>query len=167
VAADYQRAGPVEVVREPEVGRREGAHMKRLIVLSLITAGIALTTGLSTPAYAQAPTPSDTPTFYRLVPGTYVNGWPRFTITYPKEWVEIPRRTDEIFAASVPGPVRDPSFAVMIGPLTLGFENRKSTRLLKYGTCRYGNQGTSERLVRWFVQVASRQSGSTYEGSLL
>jgi hypothetical protein len=73
--------------------------MKKLIIPLLIVAGIVLIAGFSTPSSAQAPTIADTPTFYRLVPGTYVNGWPRFTITYPKEWVETRQVVVEVFRA--------------------------------------------------------------------
>jgi hypothetical protein len=59
--------------------------MKRHIVMSVIAA-IALLVGASfTPSFAQAPSQTDTPTFYHPVPGTYVNGWPRFTVTYSKK----------------------------------------------------------------------------------
>jgi hypothetical protein len=90
--------------------------MKRPIIVSLTSALILLAVTFIAPSHAQSPTPSDTPTFYRLVPGTYVNGWPRFTINYPREWVE--RRTDpqEVFRASAPGPVPYPAFVVAFGP---------------------------------------------------
>jgi hypothetical protein len=63
----------------------------------LLFAGSSLT-----PCNAQAPTPDDTPTFYRLVPGTYVNGYPRFTIHYPKDWVEKRHNLVEAFRAEPP-----------------------------------------------------------------
>jgi hypothetical protein len=85
--------------------------MKRLIVLTLIMASLSLTVGILVPSFAQSPAADDTPTFYRLVPGTYVNGWPRFTITYPKEWVERAHGPFEIFRASAPGPAPYPAFA--------------------------------------------------------
>ena len=47
-----------------------------------------LTWGSVAPAHAQDSAKDDKPAFYHLVPGTYVNGWPRCTVTYPKEWVE-------------------------------------------------------------------------------
>jgi hypothetical protein len=85
--------------------------MKKPLAVSIILA-LALLMGSFTPVYSQAPTPSDTPTFYHLVPGTYVNGYPRFTIHYPTDWVE--RRPDpvEVFRASAPGPNPVSSFAV-------------------------------------------------------
>jgi hypothetical protein len=70
-----------------------------------------------TPAYPQSPTPSDTPTFYRLVPGTYVNGWPRFTIHYPKEWIEVRSMYEmgEVLRVSAPRTVPDrPSLGVAV-----------------------------------------------------
>jgi hypothetical protein len=78
--------------------------MNRLIVLLLIMAGMLLLAGVSTPAFSQAPAPSDTPTFHNLTPGTYVNGYPRFTVTYPKEWVETRRAAPlfEVFVAQPP-----------------------------------------------------------------
>jgi len=63
--------------------------MNKLIVLFLLMA-IVLMAGFSTPAHAQTP-PSDLkPTFISPTPGLYVNGWPAFTVSYPKEWEEIP-----------------------------------------------------------------------------
>jgi len=46
-----------------------------------------------------------------------VNGWPRFTAHYPKEWVEVRPYPWEPFRAAVPGPAREPTFAVGMGPL--------------------------------------------------
>jgi hypothetical protein len=95
--------------------------MKKLIMLSLVTAGMVLTAGLSIPAYAQAPAPDDTPTFYRLVPGTYVNGWPRFTLTYPKDWLEAKPAPHETFRVTSPDRSRGEALAVvtMLDPLPL------------------------------------------------
>jgi hypothetical protein len=77
--------------------------MKRLIVLSLIMAGIVLIAGFFTPSHAQGAAADDKPTFYHLAPGTYVNGWPRFTIHYPKEWTENYPRPNEVFRAGIVG----------------------------------------------------------------
>ena len=46
--------------------------------------------GFSTPAHAQTPANDLKPTFISPTPGLYVNGWPAFTVSYPKEWVEVP-----------------------------------------------------------------------------
>jgi hypothetical protein len=66
--------------------------------------------GFLAPAQPQDPAKEEKPTFYRLTPGVYVNGWPRLTIHYPKEWVERLPMPQEIFRASVPGPVPSPAF---------------------------------------------------------
>ncbi len=89
--------------------------MKRIIVLLLIMTALSLTPGWFAPSLAQSATNDQTPTFYRLVPGTYVNPWPRFTIHYPKDWVERRPMAIENYRASVPGPVPSPSLVVMVG----------------------------------------------------
>jgi hypothetical protein len=64
--------------------------MKKLIVSLVIMAGMVLMTGFSTPAQAQSPAIDLKPTFINPTPtpGLYVNGWPAFIVSYPKEWVE-------------------------------------------------------------------------------
>jgi len=89
--------------------------VKKLIVLSLVIAAMPLAGGFFIPSHAQA----NTPTFYRLVPGTYVNGWPRFTISYPKGWIEHRPRFDEVFRAAAPGSSRYPALEVIVGPWPL------------------------------------------------
>jgi hypothetical protein len=59
--------------------------MKKLMVVSLLLAGI-LSTGVI--GIAQAQTSDLKPTFISFTPGIYVNAWPPFTVTYPKEWEE-------------------------------------------------------------------------------
>jgi hypothetical protein len=78
--------------------------MKRLTTLLLATAVTLLALSSLVPAQPQEPTNEEKPTFYRLIPGVYVNGWPRFTLTYPKDWVERPPRWagGNIFAVSSP-----------------------------------------------------------------
>jgi hypothetical protein len=76
--------------------------MKRLIVLSLLTAVTFLTGGSVALAHAQDSAKDDTPTFYRIAPGTYVGGWPRFTIHYPKDWLEEVPMWGEAFRVSAP-----------------------------------------------------------------
>jgi hypothetical protein len=44
-----------------------------------------------------------------------VNGWPRFTITYPKDWVEVVPFPQEAFRAVSPGGTGD-LFVVVVGP---------------------------------------------------
>jgi hypothetical protein len=78
--------------------------MEKSIIVSLTLALLLFAGSSFTPCNAQAPSKDDTPTFYRLVPGTYVNGWPRFTVRYPKEWPERPPLFQEVFRAGVTGP---------------------------------------------------------------
>ena len=63
--------------------------MKKLIVLALLMAVILLVAAL---VHAQGPATDLKPTFINPTPtpGLYVNGWPAFTVSYPKDWVEIP-----------------------------------------------------------------------------
>jgi len=97
--------------------------MKKLIVLAMIMAVMLLVAAL---VHAQSP-PSDLkPTFISPTPGLYVNGWPAFTVSYPKEWVEQRHLTGAVFFAGVHRPdipVYDylPSLAVgvVLSPLPL------------------------------------------------
>jgi len=57
--------------------------MKKLMVLSIIMAVIPLVSAL---AHAQSPANDQKPTFISPTPGLYVNRWPAFTVSYPKEW---------------------------------------------------------------------------------
>jgi len=59
--------------------------MKRLIAVSLIMAAMVLAGGVLAPAQAQTPANDLKPTFISPTPGLYVNGWPAFTVSYPKE----------------------------------------------------------------------------------
>ena len=93
--------------------------MKKPIVASIIIALMLLTGSFFASAYAQDSANEEKPTFYRLIPGVYVNGWPRFTITYPKDWVEQARLSQEVFRAKAPGPLPHPFFAVNAGPSPL------------------------------------------------
>jgi hypothetical protein len=75
--------------------------VKKPVVLSAIVAVLLLT--WAGPAHPQDSAKDDTPTFYRLVPGIYVNGWPRLTIQYPKDWVERRPPHPALFRATPPG----------------------------------------------------------------
>jgi hypothetical protein len=91
--------------------------MKKLIVVSVIMAVMFLTWGSVAPACAQDSTKDDKPTFYHLVPGTYVNGWPRFTMTYPKDWVERPPMgAGSVFRAYASAPYPSPHLSVVVVP---------------------------------------------------
>ncbi len=100
--------------------------MKKLIVLSLTMAGMLLMAASSTPAHAQVPPNDLKPTFISPTPGLYVNGWPPFTISYPKEWTEQRHLPGAVFFVGVHRPdvpVYDylPSLAVgvVLSPLPL------------------------------------------------
>ena len=83
----------------------------------LMTMALMLLTGsLFALAQPQDAHKEEKPTFYRLVPGTYVNGWPRFTVTYPKDWIERRHMLNDVFAARLPGPADAPGFAVGVAP---------------------------------------------------
>jgi len=58
--------------------------MKKLIVIS-VAGGLLFLANSFSPAPAQEASKDSQPTFYHLLPGTYVNAWPRFTVTYPKD----------------------------------------------------------------------------------
>jgi hypothetical protein len=93
--------------------------MKKLIVISMVMDLMLLACGFFAPAYAQDPASEEKTTFYRLIPGVYVNGWPRFTVTYPKEWGEMRSMflTGEVFKVSAPRSVMDrPSLTVAVFP---------------------------------------------------
>jgi hypothetical protein len=95
--------------------------MKTPIVLSVTVAFILLAGSAFAPSFAQPPTTDDTPTFYRLIPGTYVNGWPRFTVRYPKDWVEEKPAATEVFRVASPDPAFEGRFTVTVAqnPLPL------------------------------------------------
>jgi hypothetical protein len=61
--------------------------MKKLTVLAMI---IAVTLVVAALVHAQSPANDLKPTFISPTPGLYVNGWPAFSLSYPKEWVELP-----------------------------------------------------------------------------
>jgi hypothetical protein len=91
--------------------------MKKVIVLSAIMAVMFLTWGSVASVYAQDTAKDDKPTFYHLVPGTYVNPWPRFTIHYPKDWVERPPMgAGSVFRAYASGPFMSPHLSVVVVP---------------------------------------------------
>jgi hypothetical protein len=89
--------------------------MKKPIVVVLVVMAVMLLTGSSfVPAHAQDIAKEEKPTFYRLTPGVYVNGWPRFTLTYPKDWVErhLSILSGEVFRVSPPGSADLPTFRI-------------------------------------------------------
>jgi hypothetical protein len=101
----------------------KGGFMKKFIVISVIMVvtlylGIAFFT-----AQAQDTTKDDKPTFYRLTPGVYVNPWPRFTVTYPKSWVEHRPFPGEVFRAGIDNPAGLLNhFHVVLNPISFEFD---------------------------------------------
>jgi hypothetical protein len=90
-----------------------GAPTKKLIILSLFIAVTLL--GGALPAHAQNPATDLKPTFISPTPGLYVHGWPPFTVSYPKEWVEMSLSAGAIlFLAGVPRPNLPPSRSLAI-----------------------------------------------------
>ena len=119
----------MEMVREPEEPRsmieiRQEAPMRKSPVLSVVVVLLLFAGSVFVPSHAQAPAKEDASTFYRLVPGTYVNGWPRFTIHYPKDWVERPPgfAGGNVFAVSSPNSVRYPQLVVALHGYGPGME---------------------------------------------
>jgi hypothetical protein len=76
--------------------------MKKFTIVFTIITAILLGGRLLCAVHAQDSAKDDAPTFYRLVPGTYVNGWPRFTVHYPKEWVEYRPQQQVVFRVGAP-----------------------------------------------------------------
>ena len=63
--------------------------MKKFVVPSLLTV-MLLVAAFPTLVLAQTPANDLKPTFISPTPGLYVNGWPAFTVSYPKDWAEVP-----------------------------------------------------------------------------
>jgi len=99
--------------------------MKKLIVLAMIMAVIVLVAAL---VRAQGPANDLKPTFISPTPGLYVSGWPAFTVSYPKEWVELVRGPVAVFAAGaaradVPPNMGLPMLAIDVFPSTDALED--------------------------------------------
>ena len=75
--------------------------MKKLIVLAILMAVMVLVAALT---HAHSPANDLKPTFISPTPGLYVNGWPPFTVSYPKEWVEMPNYMGDVFVAGMARP---------------------------------------------------------------
>ena len=101
--------------------------MKKFIVVLLIAAIMLLVGSFSAFTQAQSPASQVKPTFLAPTPGTYVHGWPAFTVSYPKDWVEQPpwRVAGEVFRVAAPDSkpfaqnIRVPNFSVLVFPSPL------------------------------------------------
>jgi hypothetical protein len=101
--------------------------MRKVIVALLITAVMLLVGGLSALAQTQSQSPASDvkPTFITLTPGQYVHGWPAFTVSYPKEWVEQRLIPGENFRVGLPRPSLPPIplLTISVSPNPLPLEN--------------------------------------------
>jgi hypothetical protein len=90
--------------------------MKKLTVLTMVMASLLCAGSAFVPSHAQDPAKDDKPTFYRLTPGVYVNGWPRFTIHYSRDWVErlVSVVRGGAFTASSPGGAPNPAIVRVV-----------------------------------------------------
>jgi hypothetical protein len=101
--------------------------MKKLIVILLIAAIMLLVGSFSAFTQAQSPASQVKPTFLAPTPGTYVHGWPAFTVSYSRNWVEQPpwRVAGEVFRVAAPDSnpfaqnIRVPNFSVLVFPSPL------------------------------------------------
>jgi hypothetical protein len=76
--------------------------MKKLIVVLLVMVAMLLAGSFSAFTQTQSRTSQLKPTFLASTPGIYVNGWPAFTVSYPKDWIEQPPRLGEVFRVAAP-----------------------------------------------------------------
>ena len=88
--------------------------MKKLITGSLIMAVMLLVGSFSAPAQAQSPASDVKPTFLAPTPGLFVNGWPAFTVSSPKDWVEQPLLPGQVFRVAAPKLSLPPSLILVI-----------------------------------------------------
>ncbi len=107
--------------------------VRRSVALLAVMALLSCAGSVLAPCSAQTPATDDTPAFYRLVPGTYVNGWPRFTVTYPKDWVEALGVTFQAFRAKPLGKTGDAFNVALAGPGTLDKAVEDAASLLRMG----------------------------------
>jgi hypothetical protein len=96
--------------------------MKKLTVLAMI---IAVTLVVAAFAHAQTPPNDLKPTFISPTPGFFVNGWPAFTVSYPKEWEEMPLPPGAVFFAAGTRPDLPPSpvFGILVFSSVLPLED--------------------------------------------
>jgi len=102
--------------------------MKRLIAAALLAAFVLVGGGFSTPTHAQTPAPDLKPTFISQTPGLYVNGWPAFTVSYPKEWVEVAPYPGQVYRAGgtrpgLPWGIHMPIIGIAVIPMLLPLED--------------------------------------------
>ncbi len=63
------------------------------------------------------------PSFAVSSPGLYVNGWPAFTVVYPRDWLERkPDGPGAVFQAVAPGPFQSPALSISVVSLQVPIE---------------------------------------------
>lgn len=98
--------------------------MKKYLLILVLSLVLAIVSGRYVCAQTENPTGALKPSFISFTPGQYVNGWPAFTVSYPKEWVVQPTFPGESFRAAParPGLPPSPALVVVVGvafaPLT-------------------------------------------------
>lgn len=81
-----------------------------LIIVSLVLGGIV------TSAAAQGNIMETKPTFLAPTPGLYVNGWPPFAVSYPKDWEGQPLMPGELYHVAAPGASHSPALVIYAFP---------------------------------------------------
>jgi len=102
--------------------------MKRLIAASVLTALVLSTGGFLTLTHGQTPANELKPTFISPTPGLYVNGWPPFTVSYPKEWAVLRENPGDFFRVGgtrpgLPPEAHMPQLGIGIGVTPLPLED--------------------------------------------
>jgi hypothetical protein len=102
--------------------------MRKSVVFSVVTVLLLLTSGIPAVTHAQDPLKDLKPTFLSPTPGLYVNGWPPFTVSYPKEWTVLREVPGEAFRVGGTGPdfpqgVSMPVLGVGVMPTRLPMED--------------------------------------------
>jgi hypothetical protein len=98
--------------------------MKKCIIFSLACALAAVRWGGDVVAQADNPAGALKPTLLAPTPGSYVHGWPAFTVSYPKDWAVQPTMPLESFRAAAvrqglpPGPTLTVTSFVWFAPLS-------------------------------------------------
>jgi hypothetical protein len=104
------------------------AFMQRPIIVCLLSALMPLAGSLPSLTLAQSPATDMKPTFISPTPGLYVNGWPAFTVTYPKEWMELRGLSGEVYRVGgirpgLPPGLHMPIFTVGVTAIPLSLED--------------------------------------------
>jgi len=91
--------------------------MRTKVAVALIMISLTLG-GLAASATAQGNVMEARPTFVAPMPGLYVNGWPPFAVSYPKDWEGQPLMPGELYHVAAPGPSYSPALVIYAFPNT-------------------------------------------------